>query len=25
MKQLFRSEALKVFAEWKNKPDKIRY
>jgi guanine deaminase len=22
MKQLFRSEALKVFVEWKNKPDK---
>ena len=25
MKQLLRPEALKVFAEWKNKPDKIRY
>jgi guanine deaminase len=25
MKQLLRSEALKVFAEWKNKADKIRY
>jgi guanine deaminase len=25
MKQLLRSEALKVFAEWKAKPDKIRY
>jgi tRNA(Arg) A34 adenosine deaminase TadA len=25
MKQLLRGEALKVFAEWKNKPDKIRY
>jgi len=25
MKQLFRSEALKVFAEWKKKPDKIQY
>jgi guanine deaminase len=25
MKQLLRGEALKVFAEWKSKPDKIRY
>jgi tRNA(Arg) A34 adenosine deaminase TadA len=25
MQQLLRPEALKVFAEWKNKPDKIRY
>ena len=25
MKQLFRKDALEVFAEWKNKPDKIRY
>jgi guanine deaminase len=25
MKQLLRPEALKVFAEWKNKMDKIRY
>jgi tRNA(Arg) A34 adenosine deaminase TadA len=25
MKQLFRNEALKVFAEWKSKPDKIQY
>jgi guanine deaminase len=25
MKQLLRSEALKVFAEWQSKPDKIRY
>jgi tRNA(Arg) A34 adenosine deaminase TadA len=25
MKQLLRSEALKVFAEWKNKPDKTLY
>ena|ERR1019366_7996271 len=25
MKQLLHAEALKVFAEWKNKPDKIRY
>src|SRR5471032_1304175 len=25
MKQLLRPEALKVFAEWKNKTDKIRY
>ena len=25
MKQLFHNEALKVFAEWKKKPDKIRY
>jgi guanine deaminase len=25
MKQLLRAEALKVFAEWKTKPDKIRY
>jgi tRNA(Arg) A34 adenosine deaminase TadA len=25
MTQLLRSEALKVFAEWKQKPDKIRY
>ncbi len=25
MKQLLRPEALKVFAEWKNKVDKIRY
>ena len=25
MKQLLRGEALKVFAEWKRKPDKIRY
>jgi tRNA(Arg) A34 adenosine deaminase TadA len=25
MRQLLRSEALKVFAEWKAKPDKIRY
>ena len=25
MKQLLRAEALKVFAEWKNKPDKICY
>jgi tRNA(Arg) A34 adenosine deaminase TadA len=25
MKQLLRAEALKVFAEWKNKPDKIYY
>ena len=25
MKQLLRPEALKVFAEWKNKADKIRY
>jgi tRNA(Arg) A34 adenosine deaminase TadA len=25
MKQLLRREALKVFAEWKKKPDKIRY
>ena len=25
MKQLLRGEALKVFAEWKNKPDKIQY
>jgi tRNA(Arg) A34 adenosine deaminase TadA len=25
MKQLLRGEALKVFAEWKKKTDKIRY
>jgi len=25
MKQLLRKEPLKVFAEWKAKPDKIRY
>jgi tRNA(Arg) A34 adenosine deaminase TadA len=25
MKQLLRKEALEIFAEWKNKPDKIRY
>jgi guanine deaminase len=25
MKQLLHKDALKVFAEWKNKPDKIRY
>lgn len=25
MQQLLRSEALEVFAEWKSKPDKIRY
>ena len=25
MKQLLRPEALKIFAEWKNKPDKVRY
>jgi len=25
MKQVFRNEALKVFAEWKSKPDKIQY
>jgi tRNA(Arg) A34 adenosine deaminase TadA len=25
MKQLLRSEAIKVFTEWKNKSDKIRY
>jgi guanine deaminase len=25
MKQLLRAEALEVFAEWKDKPDKIRY
>jgi tRNA(Arg) A34 adenosine deaminase TadA len=25
MKQLMRDEALKVFAEWKSKPDKVRY
>ena len=25
MKQMLRGEARKVFAEWKNKPDKIRY
>jgi tRNA(Arg) A34 adenosine deaminase TadA len=25
MRQLLRGEALEVFAEWKNKPDKIRY
>jgi tRNA(Arg) A34 adenosine deaminase TadA len=25
MKQLLRKDALKVFAEWKTKPDKIRY
>jgi guanine deaminase len=25
MKQLLRDEALKVFVEWKDKPDKIRY
>lgn len=25
MKQLLRGEALKVFAEWNGKPDKIRY
>ena len=25
MKQLLHKEALEVFAEWKNKPDKIRY
>jgi tRNA(Arg) A34 adenosine deaminase TadA len=25
MKQLLRAEALKIFAEWKCKPDKIRY
>ena len=25
MKQLLRPEALKVFAEWKTKPDKICY
>ena len=25
MKQLLRAEALKVFVEWKNKTDKIRY
>jgi tRNA(Arg) A34 adenosine deaminase TadA len=25
MKQLLRKEALKAFAEWKQKPDKIRY
>jgi tRNA(Arg) A34 adenosine deaminase TadA len=25
MKQLLRADALKVFKEWQNKPDKIRY
>ena len=25
MKQVFRDEALKVFAEWKSKPDKVGY
>ena len=25
MKQLLRKEALKAFAEWNDKPDKIRY
>jgi len=25
MQQLLRPDALKVFAEWRNKPDKIRY
>jgi tRNA(Arg) A34 adenosine deaminase TadA len=25
MKQLLRKDALEVFTEWKNKPDKIRY
>jgi len=25
MQQLRRQDALKVFGEWKNKPDKIRY
>ena len=25
MQQLLRHDALKVFAEWRNKPDKIRY
>src|ERR1700744_115620 len=25
MKQLLRADALKVFVEWKNKPDKIHY
>jgi tRNA(Arg) A34 adenosine deaminase TadA len=25
MKQLLRGEALKVFKEWKNKADKVRY
>jgi tRNA(Arg) A34 adenosine deaminase TadA len=25
MRQLLRAEALKVFAEWQAKPDKIRY
>jgi guanine deaminase len=25
MKQLLRPEALEIFAEWKNKPDKVRY
>jgi len=25
MIQLLHTEALKVFTEWKNKPDKIRY
>ena len=25
MRQLLRSDALKVFKEWRNKPDKIRY
>ena len=25
MKQMLRNEALRVFAEWKRKPDKVRY
>ena len=25
MRQLLRKDALKVFAEWKKKPDKVRY
>jgi hypothetical protein len=25
MKQLLRGEALKVFKEWRDKPDKVRY
>jgi len=25
MRQLLRADALKIFAEWKSKPDKIRY
>jgi len=25
MKQLLRNEALKAFAEWKSKADKVRY